>query len=181
MPITWQSGGGDSVAAAAEGPGLVFKSMPIALSQMHGSTLLTILFFGMPAIFLPPVLDMIFRGRGDTRTPLLVNIAGFWLLGFPVGIWLCLEADLILNIGSRFDDRITGKLSEFAPRAKFIHIDVDPAEHSKIVDADIVVEGQWTEHSPAAYADAGATWWIEEMFSGSGEAVAERLRLGPPG
>src|SRR3954449_10329867 len=38
------------------------------------------------------------------------------------------EADLIVAIGSRFDDRVTGKLSEFAPRAKFIHIDIDPAE-----------------------------------------------------
>ena len=36
------------------------------------------------------------------------------------------EADLIVAIGARFDDRITGKLSEFAPRAKFIHIDIDP-------------------------------------------------------
>ncbi|MDQ6806981.1 MAG: thiamine pyrophosphate-binding protein, partial [Actinomycetota bacterium] len=45
------------------------------------------------------------------------------------------EADLIIAIGARFDDRITGKLSEFAPRAKFIHIDVDPAEISKNVPA----------------------------------------------
>ena len=43
------------------------------------------------------------------------------------------NADLIVAVGSRFDDRITGKLSEFAPRAKFIHIDVDPAEISKNV------------------------------------------------
>ena len=43
------------------------------------------------------------------------------------------EADLIVAIGARFDDRITGKLSEFAPRAKFVHIDVDPAEISKNV------------------------------------------------
>ena len=43
------------------------------------------------------------------------------------------EADLIVAIGARFDDRITGKLSEFAPRAKFIHIDIDPAEISKNV------------------------------------------------
>ena len=41
------------------------------------------------------------------------------------------EADLIVAIGARFDDRITGKLSEFAPRAKFVHIDVDPAEISQ--------------------------------------------------
>src|SRR3954467_6307966 len=51
------------------------------------------------------------------------------------------EADLIVAIGARFDDRVTGKLSEFAPRAKFIHIDVDPAEISKNVPAHIPIVG----------------------------------------
>ena len=51
------------------------------------------------------------------------------------------EADLICAVGARFDDRITGKLSEFAPRAKFIHVDVDPAEISKNVPAHIPIVG----------------------------------------
>jgi acetolactate synthase I/II/III large subunit len=51
------------------------------------------------------------------------------------------EADLIIGIGVRFDDRVTGKLSEFAPRAKFIHVDVDPAEISKNVPAHIPIVG----------------------------------------
>jgi acetolactate synthase-1/2/3 large subunit len=51
------------------------------------------------------------------------------------------EADLIVAIGARFDDRITGKLDEFAPRAKFIHIDIDPAEISKNVPAHIPIVG----------------------------------------
>ena len=51
------------------------------------------------------------------------------------------EADLIVCVGARFDDRITGKLSEFAPRAKFVHIDVDPAEISKNVPAHIPIVG----------------------------------------
>ncbi len=51
------------------------------------------------------------------------------------------EADLICAVGARFDDRITGKLSEFAPRAKFIHIDVDPAEISKNLPAHIPIVG----------------------------------------
>jgi acetolactate synthase I/II/III large subunit len=51
------------------------------------------------------------------------------------------EADLIVAIGSRFDDRITGKLTEFAPHAKFIHIDIDPAEISKNVPAHIPIVG----------------------------------------
>src|SRR5687767_7857840 len=51
------------------------------------------------------------------------------------------EADLICAVGARFDDRVTGKLSEFAPRAKFIHIDIDPAEISKNVPAHIPIVG----------------------------------------
>jgi acetolactate synthase-1/2/3 large subunit len=50
-------------------------------------------------------------------------------------------ADLIVAVGARFDDRITGKLSEFAQHAKFIHIDVDPAEISKNVAAHIPIVG----------------------------------------
>jgi len=51
------------------------------------------------------------------------------------------EADLICAVGARFDDRVTGKLSEFAPRAKFIHIDIDPAEISKNIPAHIPIVG----------------------------------------
>src|SRR2546422_7830399 len=51
------------------------------------------------------------------------------------------NADLIVAVGARFADRIPGKLSEFAPRAKFIHIDIDPAEISKNVPAHIPIVG----------------------------------------
>jgi acetolactate synthase I/II/III large subunit len=51
------------------------------------------------------------------------------------------EADLIVAVGARFDDRVTGKLAEFAPRAKFVHIDIDPAEISKNVPAHIPIVG----------------------------------------
>ncbi len=51
------------------------------------------------------------------------------------------EADLIVAIGARFDDRVTAKLSEFAPHAKFVHIDIDPAEISKNVPAHIPIVG----------------------------------------
>ncbi|MCW3488989.1 biosynthetic-type acetolactate synthase large subunit [Dethiobacter alkaliphilus] len=51
------------------------------------------------------------------------------------------EADLIIAIGARFDDRVTGKLSHFAKNAKIIHIDIDPAEIGKNVKVDIPVVG----------------------------------------
>ncbi|HTU96752.1 MAG TPA: biosynthetic-type acetolactate synthase large subunit [Solirubrobacteraceae bacterium] len=78
------------------------------------------------------------------------------------------EADLIVAIGARFDDRITGKLSEFAPRAKFIHIDIDPAEISKNVPAHIPIVGDAKNILPRLTAEYRALeadparleeWW----------------------
>ncbi|HUZ28408.1 MAG TPA: biosynthetic-type acetolactate synthase large subunit [Solirubrobacteraceae bacterium] len=78
------------------------------------------------------------------------------------------EADLIVAIGARFDDRITGKLDEFAPRAKFIHIDVDPAEISKNVPAHIPIVGDAKNILPRLTAEYRALaadparleeWW----------------------
>ena len=51
------------------------------------------------------------------------------------------QADVLIAVGSRFDDRVTGKLSEFAPRAKIIHIDIDPSSISKNVKVDIPIVG----------------------------------------
>lgn len=51
------------------------------------------------------------------------------------------SADLLINIGARFDDRVTGKLSGFAPLAKIVHIDIDPAEIGKNVPTDIPIVG----------------------------------------
>jgi len=51
------------------------------------------------------------------------------------------NADLIVALGARFDDRVTGKLSTFAPEAKIVHLDVDPAEISKLVTATVPLVG----------------------------------------
>jgi acetolactate synthase I/II/III large subunit len=79
------------------------------------------------------------------------------------------EADLICAIGARFDDRVTGKLSEFAPRAKFIHIDVDPAEISKNVPAHIPIVGDARNILPRLTAEyravAGEPGRLEEWWS----------------
>ena len=79
------------------------------------------------------------------------------------------EADLICAIGARFDDRVTGKLSEFAPRAKFIHIDIDPAEISKNVPAHIPIVGDAKNILPRLTAEyravAGEPGRLEEWWS----------------
>jgi acetolactate synthase-1/2/3 large subunit len=80
------------------------------------------------------------------------------------------ESDLIISLGARFDDRVTGKASEFAPNAKIVHVDVDPAEISKIRTADVPIVGDakdviadltvaFTETSGGSPADT-ADWWI---------------------
>ena len=51
------------------------------------------------------------------------------------------ECDLLVAIGARFDDRVTGKIDEFAPHAKIIHIDIDPASISKTIKVDVPVVG----------------------------------------
>ena len=55
------------------------------------------------------------------------------------------EADLLIALGARFDDRVTGKASEFAPHAKVVHVDIDPAEISKIRVADVPIVGDAKE------------------------------------
>jgi len=52
------------------------------------------------------------------------------------------ECDVLFAVGARFDDRVTGKLSQFCPRAKIIHIDIDPASISKTVRVDVPIVGE---------------------------------------
>jgi acetolactate synthase-1/2/3 large subunit len=90
-----------------------------------------------------------------TEIPITTTLLG--LGGFPSGndLWLGMpgmhgtytantsiqKADLLINIGARFDDRVTGKLAGFAPLAKIVHIDIDPAEIGKNVPTDIPIVG----------------------------------------
>ena len=67
------------------------------------------------------------------------------------------ECDLLINLGARFDDRVTGKLKAFAPHAKIIHADVDPAEIGKNVAALIPIVGD------AKYVAAGLVKELEDM------------------
>ena len=51
------------------------------------------------------------------------------------------DADLIVCVGARFDDRVTGRVDGFAPRARFVHVDIDPASIGKVVKADVALRG----------------------------------------
>jgi acetolactate synthase-1/2/3 large subunit len=79
------------------------------------------------------------------------------------------ESDLIISLGARFDDRVTGKVSEFAPNAKVVHVDIDPAEIGKIRAAAVPIVGDLKEVLPdliSAWKEASAkhapettAWW----------------------
>ena len=51
------------------------------------------------------------------------------------------DCDLLINIGARFDDRITGKIDEFSPKSKKVHIDIDPSSINKIIKVDLALVG----------------------------------------
>ena len=89
------------------------------------------------------------------------------------------KADLIVAIGARFDDRITGKLDEFAPNAKIIHIDIDPAEISKNVGAHIPIVGDVKQVLPKLTREYRAL----QTDSGPPRGLVDpdpRLEGGPP-
>lgn len=82
------------------------------------------------------------------------------------------DADLIIAVGARFDDRITGRLDAFAPNSRKIHIDIDPSSINKTVLADIGIVGDcanvlhemlrlWKEAGPTADKQRLAPWWKE--------------------
>jgi len=80
------------------------------------------------------------------------------------------DSDLIIALGARFDDRVTGQLSTFAPEAKVVHLDIDPAEISKLVTATVPLVGDLKELLPRltvgvrkAFEERGrpdlTAWW----------------------
>jgi acetolactate synthase-1/2/3 large subunit len=82
------------------------------------------------------------------------------------------DCDVMICIGARFDDRITGRLDAFAPKSKKIHVDIDPSSINKNVKVDIPIIGDagrvlsemlrlWTEKKPKPDAEAHKAWWAQ--------------------
>jgi len=88
---------------------------------------------------IPVTLTLMGLGAFPATEPEFLGMLG--MHGTKTANYAVDRCDLLIAIGSRFDDRITGKLSMFAPNAKFIHIDIDPASISKNVVIDIPVVG----------------------------------------
>jgi acetolactate synthase-1/2/3 large subunit len=84
------------------------------------------------------------------------------------------ECDLLINLGARFDDRVTGKLKAFAPHAKVIHVDVDPAEIGKNVAPLIPIVGDLRQVTAALVKELEAMEWSPERTRAWRERVAAR-------
>ncbi len=92
--------------------------------------------------------------------------------GTVTGNYAVNECDLLIAVGARFDDRVTGKLSAFAPKAKVIHIDVDPAEIGKNVEPMIPIVGD-AKHVLAALAkELEALEWSPERRTPGGRSCS---------
>ncbi|MHC1741909.1 MAG: biosynthetic-type acetolactate synthase large subunit [Syntrophobacteraceae bacterium] len=77
----------------------------------------------------------------DTREPHPLWLGMLGMHGTYQANMAVQHSDLLLAVGARFDDRVTGKISEFAPKAKIVHIDIDPTSISKNVPVDIPIVG----------------------------------------
>lgn len=80
-------------------------------------------------------------GKGAMRCSNPLNLGPVGMHGSKYANMAVTECDLLIAVGARFSDRVTGKVSEFAPRAKIIHIDIDPAEIGKIIDPAVPIVG----------------------------------------
>jgi acetolactate synthase I/II/III large subunit len=91
----------------------------------------------------PVVTTLMARGAFPDSHPLHLGMPG--MHGTVAAVTALQKADLIVALGTRFDDRVTGKLSSFAPGAKIVHADIDPAEISKNRTADVPIVGDCRE------------------------------------
>jgi acetolactate synthase-1/2/3 large subunit len=88
---------------------------------------------------LPVVTTLMARGAMPDSHPLCLGMPG--MHGNYTAVTSLQKADLLITLGARFDDRVTGKPSTFAPNAKIIHVDIDPAELGKVRHADVPIVG----------------------------------------
>jgi acetolactate synthase-1/2/3 large subunit len=85
------------------------------------------------------VTTLMARGAFPDDHPLCLGMPG--MHGNYTAVTAMQQADLLVALGSRFDDRVTGKVSGFAPEAKIIHVDIDPAEIGKVRRPDVPIVG----------------------------------------
>ncbi len=114
----------------------------------------------------PIALSLMALGAIAADHPLCLGMLG--MHGAITTNRMLAEADLVLTIGARFDDRATGCSGTLCPQARVIHVDIDPTEHQKLQPADVAIIGQAEEVAIRLCAGLGAP-----IARGSSRSVAE--------
>ena len=111
-------------------------------------------------------------GKGAMRCSNPLNLGPVGMHGSKYANMAVTECDLLIAVGARFSDRVTGKVSEFAPHAKVIHIDIDPAEIGKIINPVVPIVGDAkgvlaaiNERLAKADAQPIDRAWVDDVFS----------------
>ena len=111
-------------------------------------------------------------GKGAMRCSNPLNLGPVGMHGSKYANMAVTECDLLVAVGARFSDRVTGKVSEFAPHAKVIHIDIDPAEIGKIINPVVPIVGDAkgvlaaiNERLAKADAQPNDRAWVADVFS----------------
>ena len=111
-------------------------------------------------------------GKGAMRCSNPLNLGPVGMHGSKYANMAVTECDLLIAVGARFSDRVTGKVSEFAPHAKVIHIDIDPAEIGKIINPVVPIVGDAkgvlaaiNERLAKSDAQPIDRAWVEDVFS----------------
>jgi acetolactate synthase-1/2/3 large subunit len=121
---------------------------------------------------IPVVTTLMARGAFPDRHPLCLGMPG--MHGNYTAVTALQKADLLIALGSRFDDRVTGKVGAFAPDAKVIHVDIDPAELGKVRRPDVGISGDCrlvieelvkAVHSLGTGVQPDRTPWMDQVRS----------------
>ena len=108
---------------------------------------------------IPVVTTLMARGAFPDDHPLCLGMPG--MHGTAAAVTAMQKSDLLIALGSRFDDRVTGRVNSFAPHAKIIHVDIDPAEQGKVRKPDVPIVGD-------------CRLVIEEMIKAINDLLAEQ-------
>jgi len=121
---------------------------------------------------LPVISTLLGIGSIPESHPLSLGMAG--MHGEAYTNLALAEADLILSLGSRFDDRLTGTVDQFGRNARFIHVDIDPVEINKCVVADLAIVGDLKEVLPALSRAIGTGQhpaWLQQIDAWRAESA----------
>ena len=111
---------------------------------------------------IPVVTTLMARGAFPDDHPLCLGMPG--MHGTAAAVTAMQKSDLLIALGSRFDDRVTGRVNSFAPHAKIIHVDIDPAEQGKVRKPDVPIVGD-------------CRLVIEEMIKAINDLLAEQKQI----